>query len=151
MKGTHEDLESMKTFLMNFNYLDSMKVSESYFEEGKECWRLSDSMSFEKEELPGTNQRAAASIAGELTTVGLPPNMPPVRCEVSGSIQFNEEHGINMALQDLRAFDLESDMDSKRMLLKHRSIKREFSDRMIEFKKDSVLIGQYVIPLPDVK
>jgi hypothetical protein len=56
-----------------------------------------------------------------------------------------------MALQDLRAFDLESDMDSKRMLIKHRSIKREFSDRIIEFRKDSVFIGQYVIPLPNVK
>lgn len=136
--------------ILNFNSLDSAKVMVCDEDKGKEFWKLVDSISFKNEDLPGTDRRAAASIADELTTVGESSNMLSVNRQVSGSILFDVDHGMKMALQDLRALDLESDIDSKRMLLQHRSIKREFSNRVIEFRKDSVFIGQYVIPIPDV-
>jgi hypothetical protein len=163
MKGSREDLELLLTLLMNFHSLDSAKVMECcYQEEGNESWKLLHTICFQKEEVPGTGRRAAASIADELTPVGLLSNMPSVCCSVSGTEvagvktknnnrvedSNSVKNGIidssgggdclllSAALCDLKFLGLDMDVVAKRQLFGLRSVRREFPEREVTFQPD---------------
>ena len=164
MKGSREDLELLLTLLINVNSLDSAKVMECCYQEGHESWKLLDTICFENENVPATTvRRAAASIADELTPVGLLSNMLIGELRgVSGTgvagVKTKNKNGVedsnsvkngimdssgggdcpllSAALCDLKLLGLDMDVVAKRQLFGLRSVRREFPDRDVTLQPD---------------